>query len=145
MLESQSWALCWGVIVADRSYLFVGFFGSSLAIAAWPRTGLPLPLLTWSLLFLGTVTSNMSLLVAAEADDFPYVVLRSLWICYRLTPSVSSWHKVFCFCQPGVCSARGCIHWFIFGRSKWCPSSLLIVAGGFELLQSLLEPLLLSF
>ena len=91
-------SLFWSVIITDRSHLFMGFFGISLVVMAGSGVGLPLPLLAWSLLLLGTIASDMPFLVTIEANYFPYVVLRPLWIRSGLPPPITSWHEIFSFC-----------------------------------------------
>ena len=121
------------------------FVNLCLVVAARARAWLPLALLAGALLFLGTIASDMSLLITAETDHFPDVILGLLWIGHRLSPPISSRQEVLYLHYSGTCSSRGGVHWFVFWGSKWCPSSLLSVARRLEFLQPLFESFLASF
>ena len=82
--------LFWGVIIADRSHLFVIIVNFCLAIMARARAWLPLALLMWSLLFMGAIVSDVSCFVATETDHFPNIVLGPFWIGHCLSPPISS-------------------------------------------------------
>ena len=126
-------------------YLFVIWLDFSLSIATRARARLPLASLARLSLFLGAIASDMPFPITVETYDFPDIVSCSFGVGNGLSPPISSGHEVFGLGQSCPRPSWGCVHWFVFRGSEWCPSWLLIVAGRLEFLEALLEPLLSSF